>query len=98
MNFRNYGMSFWSNEHCWSSSRAPHFVAEFSNHVPFKERHVVPVGITGWAQINGRSVLTRRPEHKIKYDIYYINHWSFLFDIKFVCERFCCFCTKESYC
>ena len=77
----------------------PHFVAEFSNHVPFfKERHVVPVGITGWAQINGRSVLTRRPEHKIKYDIYYINHWSFLFDIK-ICLRtfFVVFAREESY-
>ena len=61
----------------------PHFVDQFSKIVPyFNERHVVPVGMSGWAQINGRSVLTRRPEHKIKYDIYYINHWSVLFDIK----------------
>ena len=61
----------------------PHFVQEFSKYVPyFNERHVVPVGVTGWAQINGRSVLTRRPEQKIKYDIYYINHWSILLDIK----------------
>ncbi len=77
----------------------PHFVKEFSAYVPyFNERHVVPVGITGWAQINGRSVLTRRPEHKIKYDIYYINHWSFLFDIK-ICFRtlWVVFCREESY-
>lgn len=76
-----------------------YFVAQFSKKVPyFNERHVVPVGITGWAQINGRSILTRRPEHKIKYDIYYINHWSFLFDIK-ICLKtlFVVFSREESY-
>ena len=67
----------------------PHFVTEFSKFLPyFNERHVVPVGITGWAQVNGRSVLTHRPEHKVKYDIYYINHWSFLFDIKICLKTF----------
>lgn len=61
----------------------PHFVQQFSRRVPFfNARHEVPVGITGWAQINGRSVLTRRPDQKLKYDIYYINHWSLLLDIK----------------
>ena len=77
----------------------PFFVDQFSSKVPFfNERHVVPVGITGWAQINGRSVLTRRPEHKIKYDIYYINHWSILFDIK-ICLKtlFVVFSREESY-
>jgi len=77
----------------------PYFVKQFSTKVPyFNERHVVPVGITGWAQINGRSILTRRPEHKIKYDIYYINHWSFLFDIK-ICLKtfFVVFSREESY-
>ncbi|MGA0241983.1 MAG: sugar transferase [Candidatus Marinamargulisbacteria bacterium] len=67
----------------------PFFVDKFSKTIPlFSKRHVVPVGITGWAQINGRSVLTRRPEHKIKYDFYYINHWSLIFDIK-ICLKTC---------
>lgn len=61
----------------------PHFVALFVKSVPYYDlRHRVKGGITGWAQINGRSVLTRRPEHKVKYDIYYIKHWSFLLDLK----------------
>jgi O-antigen biosynthesis protein WbqP len=36
-------------------------------------------GITGWAQVNGRDLLTI--EEKIKYDTYYLNNRSFLFDI-----------------
>lgn len=77
----------------------PHFVQEFSKYVPyFNERHVVPVGVTGWAQINGRSVLTRRPEQKIKYDIYYINHWSILLDIKILIKTIgVVFSREESY-
>ncbi len=77
----------------------PHFVEQFSRDIPFfKERHCVPVGITGWAQINGRSVLTRRPEHKLKYDIYYINRWSLLFDIKIMLKTVAVvFSRQESY-
>ena len=59
---------------------------------------MVPVGVTGWAQINGRSVLTRRPEQKIKYDIYYINHWSILLDIKILIKTIgVVFSREESY-
>ena len=37
-------------------------------------------GITGWALINGRNVLSW-PE-KIKLDIWYIDHWSIWLDLK----------------
>ena len=50
-------------------------------------RHKVKPGITGWAQVNGwrgatdsEKDITRRVEH----DIYYIEHWSALFDIYIV--------------
>ena len=36
-------------------------------------------GITGWAQVNGRDEL-EIPE-KVKYDKYYVNHFTILFDI-----------------
>jgi exopolysaccharide biosynthesis polyprenyl glycosylphosphotransferase len=77
----------------------PHFVDQFSQRVPFfLHRHAVPVGLTGWAQVNGRSVLTRRPEHKIKYDIYYINHWSLIFDFKILVKTlFVVLKKEESY-
>ncbi len=50
-------------------------------------RHKVKPGITGWAQINGwrgetdtSDKILRRVEH----DLFYINHWSMLSDIKIV--------------
>jgi len=45
-----------------------------------RRRLEVKPGITGWALINGRNILTW-PE-KIKLDIWYIDHWSFWLDIK----------------
>lgn len=61
----------------------PFFVEAFSKDIPhFQLRHEMKGGLTGWAQINGRSVLTNRPEHKIRYDLYYIKNWSFILDIK----------------
>jgi exopolysaccharide biosynthesis polyprenyl glycosylphosphotransferase len=65
----------------------PFFVDQFIKDIPhYALRHKLPVGLTGWAQINGRSVLTRRPEHKLKYDLYYIRNWSLLFDIKIILQ------------
>lgn len=60
----------------------PFFVEQFRDEVPlYMLKHLVRPGITGWAQINGwrgdTSILER-----IKCDMYYIENWSFLFDIK----------------
>ena len=61
----------------------PHFVTEFQKTIPhFRQRLLVKGGITGWAQINGRSALTNRPEYKIKYDLYYIKNWTLVLDVK----------------
>ncbi|HEY7664068.1 MAG TPA: sugar transferase, partial [Xanthobacteraceae bacterium] len=48
-------------------------------------RHRVKPGITGWAQINGLRGETDTPEKmraRVQHDLYYIDHWSLLFDIK----------------
>ena len=43
-------------------------------------RHEVLPGITGWAAVNGRNELTW--ENKFELDIWYVDHWSFLLDIR----------------
>lgn len=45
-----------------------------------KRRHEVRPGITGWAQINGRNNITW--EEKFQMDIWYVDHYSFLLDLK----------------
>lgn len=46
------------------------------------DRLLVRGGMTGWAQINGRAELTTEPLEKLAYDLYYIENWSLIFDLK----------------
>ncbi len=67
----------------------PYFADQIEQSVPhFKLRTAVKPGITGWAQVNGRSALTAKPDQKIKYDLYYIKNWSLLLDIKILVLTF----------
>ncbi|MCR5088897.1 MAG: undecaprenyl-phosphate glucose phosphotransferase [Oscillospiraceae bacterium] len=60
----------------------PYFVDQFKEKVPrYMLKHLVRPGITGWAQVNDLRGDTSIPE-RIKYDIYYIEHWSVWFDLK----------------
>ncbi len=62
----------------------PYFVEQFKNNVPkYLERHRVKTGMTGWAQVNGlRGDVPI--EERTKYDIYYVENWSIVFDIKII--------------
>ncbi|WP_366182425.1 undecaprenyl-phosphate glucose phosphotransferase [Flavobacterium ovatum] len=50
-------------------------------------RHYAKPGITGWAQVNGLRGETKElidMENRVEYDIWYIENWSFLLDIKII--------------
>ena len=61
-----------------------HFVEKFKNQIPrYLERHRAKTGMTGWAQVNGLRGNASIAE-RTKYDIYYIEHWSLVFDLKII--------------
>ena len=45
-------------------------------------RHEVRPGVTGWAQVNGRNHC--KLSKKFQYDVWYVDHCSFLTDIKII--------------
>jgi len=50
-------------------------------------RYRIKPGITGWAQVNGYRGETRKLEKmetRVKFDLFYIQNWSFWFDIKII--------------
>jgi exopolysaccharide biosynthesis polyprenyl glycosylphosphotransferase len=55
-----------------------HQVAKYSEFE--KKRLTVKPGITGWAQINGRNLLSWK--ERIKLDVWYIENWSLWLDLK----------------
>ena len=60
----------------------PQFVEKFKEEIPrYMVKHQVRPGLTGWAQVNGLRGDTSI-EKRIEYDLYYIENWTFGFDIK----------------
>ena len=66
----------------------PHFVSQFEREIPgYDQRHGVPPGITGWAQLNDLRQDTPIEQRTI-YDSYYVENWSLAFDIKILLATF----------
>jgi Undecaprenyl-phosphate glucose phosphotransferase len=67
----------------------PHAVAhneKFADLIDdYLSRHKVKPGITGWAQVNGLRGEVDTPakiQQRVHYDLYYIDNWSLLLDLK----------------
>lgn len=56
-------------------------------------RHDVKPGLTGWAQVHGRNLTSW--EKRFDYDLYYVDHISFLLDIKIVFLTVRCVLARE---
>jgi len=62
----------------------PIYVEQFKQSIPrYMERHREKAGLTGWAQINGLRGDTSIIE-RTKYDLWYIENWSILLDLKII--------------
>jgi Undecaprenyl-phosphate glucose phosphotransferase len=60
----------------------PVYIEEFKRRVPrYMLRHKVPAGMTGWAQVHGWRGDTSI-DKRIEFDLYYIENWSLLLDLK----------------
>ncbi len=61
----------------------PEFVQQLIKSIPYyNERHNVKPGLTGWAQLKYPYGATEADSlEKLKYDLYYIKHRSFLLDL-----------------
>lgn len=53
----------------------------------YMRRHKVKPGITGWAQINGlrgETETLEKMQKRVEHDLYYIENWSLLSDLKII--------------
>jgi len=61
---------------------------EIKDSIPnYQLRHLIKPGITGWAQVNGWRGETSDPDllrKRVEFDIWYIENWSILLDVKIV--------------
>jgi lipopolysaccharide/colanic/teichoic acid biosynthesis glycosyltransferase len=63
----------------------PVFVEQFKKEVPrYLERHRVKTGMTGWAQVNGMRGNEATIGERTQYDIFYVENWSLVFDLKII--------------
>jgi sugar transferase (PEP-CTERM system associated) len=64
----------------------PEFVKNLKEQIPYySKRHFVKPGITGWAQVNYAYAASIDDSfEKLRYDLYYIKHYSLWFDFKII--------------
>lgn len=58
----------------------PEYLSRYSPE--HSHRHDIRPGITGWAQVNGRTNISWK--EKLDYDIWYVNHVSLWLDLKII--------------
>ena len=60
-------------------------VEQLRTEIPFFDsRHTILPGLTGWAQLHVYAGTTEESKRKLQYDLYYLKHRSFLFDLEII--------------
>ncbi|MEU9121793.1 exopolysaccharide biosynthesis polyprenyl glycosylphosphotransferase [Streptomyces sp. NPDC048506] len=73
----------------------PFFVGKFTDHFPdYADRHRMPVGITGLAQVHGLRGDTSI-EDRVRFDNLYIDNWSLGQDIRIMLRTLAALCRPE---
>ena len=54
----------------------------------YNDRHRLPAGITGWAQIHGLKGDTPILD-RVRFDNYHIEHWSLWRDVVIIAQTIC---------
>lgn len=66
----------------------------------YAARHHMKPGITGWAQVNGwrgETDTIEKMQKRIEYDLYYMENWSLILDIKILALTGLVFFDKNAY-
>jgi sugar transferase EpsL len=56
-------------------------------------RHDVPPGLTGWAQVNGRTGIPMRERFVL--DVWYVDHWSMGLDVRILVQTLRSFIERD---
>ena len=73
----------------------PFFASQFKEDIPrYMARHTIRSGMSGWAQVNGLRGNTSI-EERTQYDLYYIENWSLILDLKIIFMTF--FARRNAY-
>jgi lipopolysaccharide/colanic/teichoic acid biosynthesis glycosyltransferase/glycosyltransferase involved in cell wall biosynthesis len=67
------------------ADRAERFERELPG---YRARHLMPPGITGWAQVNGQRGDIAIVENRLQFDIQYIREWSLALDCRILLRTF----------
>lgn len=61
----------------------PAFVEQFAREIPrYSDRHRMPTGLTGWAQVNGERGSDSDIVRRTRYDLFYVDNWSLMLDFQ----------------
>lgn len=74
----------------------------FESHVLMTpRRHKVKPGLTGWAQVHGYRGATDTVEKmrlRVEHDLFYIENWSFMLDLKIILMTLFCKSAYQNAC